>query len=47
MVEKTKKDLHDLNTELTETQNEVLSQTYTIKAASKPATEEAERKEDK
>ena len=35
-VEKTKKDLHDLKTELTETQKEVLSQTYTIKTASKP-----------
>ena len=46
VVDKTKKELDDLKIKLTETQNEVLSQTYATKAASKPATGEAERNED-
>lgn len=47
VVEKTKKDFNDLKTELTETQNNFLSQTCAIKAASKPAARKAERNEDK
>ena len=46
-VDKTKKDLHDLKIELTETQNGVLNQTYTTKAPSTPLTGEAKRNEGK
>jgi len=46
-VEKMKSDLFDLKIELTETQNEVLNQTYTTKAPSIPVIGEIERNEDK
>ena len=46
-VEKAKKDLHDLKSEFTETQNEILNQTYATKALSTSAIGMIKRNEDK